>query len=109
MLWLSSEKKRLRRSLNTPDLSVALQKAEDLVLDCLQRERAGQKVMAASLAEVVDAWEAKHEQRLERGELRSRKSFERHVRFFRKHLDELYGLSTPVSAQPQSCLLPQPV
>ena len=65
--------------------------------------------MAASLAEVVDAWEAKHEQRLERGELRSRKSFERHVRFFRKHLDELYGLSTPVSVQPQSCLLPQPV
>ena len=88
VIWLSSEKKRLRRSLNKPDLSVALQKAEDLVLHCLQRERSDQKVMGSTLEQVVDAWEERHQQRLERGELRSQKSFKRHVTFFRKHLDE---------------------
>ncbi len=96
-LWLSKEKKRLRKALDTADLGEATRKAEALVLDVLQRQSLGQKVLAATLGEVVDAWEAKHRERLQRGELRSRKSFENHTRFFRRHLGALYGLETPVS------------
>jgi len=96
-LWLSRERKRLRRALNTTDLAEATQKAEQVVLDVLQRQALGQKVLAATLGEVVDAWEAKHRERLQRGELRSRKSFENHTRSFRRHLAALYGLETPVS------------
>ena len=96
-LWLSKEKKRFRRALDTPDLTEAVRKAEEVLLDVLKRQSLGQKVLSASLGEVVDAWEGKHRDRLARGELRSSKSFENHTRFFRKHLDALYGLNTPVS------------
>ena len=53
VLWLSSEKKRLRRSLNTPDLSVALQKAEDLFSTVCNVSEPVRKVMAFSLGDLL--------------------------------------------------------
>ena len=96
-LWLSKEKKQLRQCLETTDKRLAGEKANELVFDCLKRQAAGQRVLGATLGQVVDAWEQKHQLRLEQGELRSKKSFENHTRFFRKHLAALYGLDTPVS------------
>ena len=96
-LWLSKKRKQFRKCLETTDKRAAGEKANEVVFDCLKRQSAGQKVFASTLGEVVDAWEEKHRQRLQRGELRSRKSFENHTRFFRKHLGVLYGLDTPVS------------
>ena len=95
--WLTKEKKQLRRCLETTDQAKALELAEQLVFDVHKRQAAGQKVLGATVGEVVDAWEKKQSQRLERGELRSRKSVENHTRFFRTHLALLFGLETPVS------------
>ena len=96
-LWLSKKRKQFRKCLETSDKRAASEKASEMVFDCLKRQSAGQKVFASTLGEVVDAWEQKHLERLQRGELRSRKSFENHTRFFRKHLGVLFGLDTPVS------------
>ena len=96
-LWLFKERKQFRKCLETTDKRAASEKANEVVFDCLKRQSAGQKVFASTLGELVDAWEQKHLERLQRGELRSRKSFENHTRFFRKHLGVLFGLDTPVS------------
>lgn len=100
-LWLKAEKKRFRKCLETTDKPLAIRTAEGIVLDALARQQAGQKVLAASLAEVIDKWEQLQNDRLSRGEIRSADYIRQLANSFRKHLDALYGLETPISALKQ--------
>ena len=100
--WAKNDKKRVRHSLNTTDLALAIRVAEGEVLEALQRQKAGQKVFAATLGEVVDAYETVQSDRLERGEVRSTSYVRERVRTFRRHLDALYGLDTSVAELTQA-------
>ncbi len=100
-LWLKAEKKRFRKCLETVDKALAIRTAEGLVLDALARQQAGQKVLAATLAEVIDKWEQLQNDRLARGEIRSADYIRQLANTFRKQLGTLYGLETPISALKQ--------
>ena len=100
--WAKNDQKRVRHSLNTTDLALAVRVAEGEILEALQRQKAGQKVFAATLGEVVDAYETLQDDRLERGELRSTSYVRERVRTFRRHLDALYGLETSVAELTQA-------
>lgn len=99
--WVKAEKKRLRKSLDTADLGLATRLAEQIVLESLAKEQSGQKVLSASLGQVIDQWAVMQQDRLNRGEIRS-EDYVRHLeRMFRKHLGELYGLETPIGSLQQ--------
>ena len=100
-LWLKAEKKRFRKCLETSDKALAIRTAEAFVLDALARQQAGQKVLASSLAEVIDKWEQLQHDRLARGEIRSSAYIRQLANTFRKQLGALYGLETPISALKQ--------
>ena len=99
--WVKSERKRFRQSLETTDKALAIRTAEKIVLDALAKQQAGQKVWSATIAEVIDKWEVLQQDRLNRGEIRS-KYYVRHLAsVFRKQLGGCYGLQTPISALKQ--------
>ena len=100
--WAKNDKKRVRHSLNTTDLALAIRVAEGEVLEALQRQKAGQKIFAATLGEVVDAYSTLQNNRLDRGEIRSAGYVRETVGTFRRHLDALYGLDTSVAALTQA-------
>lgn len=100
-MWLKTEKKRFRKCLETSDKALAIRTAESLVLDALARQQAGQKVLSATLGEVIDKWVLLQNDRLARGEIRSA-DYIRHLAItFRKQLGGCFGLDTPISALKQ--------
>ena len=100
--WAKNDRKRVRHSLNTTDLALAVRVAEGEILQALQRQEAGQKIFAATLGEVVDAYSTLQNNRLDRGEIRSAGYVRETVGTFRRHLDALYGLDTSVAALTQA-------
>lgn len=99
--WLKAERKRFRQSLETTDKPLAIRTAEQIVLDALARQQAGQKVLSASIGEVIAKWEVLQNDRLARGEIRSADYVRHLASVFRKQLGGLYGLDTPISALKQ--------
>ena len=99
--WLKKERKRFRQSLETTDKPLAIRTAEQIVLDALARQQAGQKVLSATIGEVIDKWVVLQHDRLARGEIRSADYIRHLASVFRKQLGGLYGLDTPISALKQ--------
>ena len=50
---MKAERKRFRQSLETTDKSLVIRTAEGILLDALSRQQAGQKVLSATLGEVL--------------------------------------------------------
>ena len=99
--WVKAERKRFRQSLETTDQALAIRTAEQIVLDALARQQSGQKVLSATIGQVIDKWEVIQGDRLARGEIRS-ENYVRHLAStFRKQLGGLFGLDTPISALKQ--------
>jgi len=96
-VWLKAEKKRYRKCLETEDKAAALRQAEGTVLDVLAKQQAGQKVLASTLAEVIDKWEQLQRDRLARGEIRSEEYVRGIAGVFRKQLGGLFGLEKSIA------------
>ncbi|MDC0320145.1 tyrosine-type recombinase/integrase [Synechococcus sp. AH-551-G03] len=94
--WVKEEKKRLRKSLETDDLEVAVRLAESELLRVLARTQVGQRVFSSTLEEVVDAWTELQHKRFRAGELRSLDWAQDKSRWFRKHLGQVFGLDTRI-------------
>lgn len=99
--WVKAERKRFRQSLETTDRALAIRTGEQIVLDALARQQAGQKVLSSTLGEVIDKWEVIQGDRLARGEIRSAEYVRQLAATFRKQLGGLFGLDIPISALKQ--------
>ena len=100
--WVKQERKRLRKSLDTDDLEVAVRLAEAEVLTLLAKTQVGQRVFSDTLGEVVDAWNDLQQKRFNAGEVRSADYFRYKTTWFRKHLGHVFGLDTRVGDLRQS-------
>jgi integrase len=99
--WVKAERKRFRRSLETSDKSLAIRTAEQIVLDALTKQKAGQKVISSTLGDVIDKWLILQSDRIKRGEIRSEEYVRNLACVFRKQLGGCFGLETPISALAQ--------
>ena len=55
-MWISEEKKYLRKSLKTKDLETAMKRGEDLYLQTYSDVRSGRKLFGITLQELSDAY-----------------------------------------------------
>ena len=70
-LWVPSAKRQIKRSLKTTNDETARSKVMEFVFENLATEKAGLNVFSESLADLINAWESKQQERMERGEIRS--------------------------------------
>ena len=55
-MWIAEEKRHLRRSLRTTDLTTALKRGTDLYLETYSDVKTGRKIFGITLKELVDAY-----------------------------------------------------
>ncbi|MGY8935288.1 MAG: tyrosine-type recombinase/integrase [Alphaproteobacteria bacterium] len=55
-MWISEEKKYLRKSLRTKDLETAINRAENLYLETMTNVKTGRKIFGITLNEISDAY-----------------------------------------------------
>ena len=100
--WIPAEKKRISKSLKTRDLGAAVQLATERTLEAMAKERTGVKVISGTLADAINAYEAKQQGRLSRGEIRSEAKQRQNVADLRNNCEAVWGLDTPLADMTQA-------
>lgn len=95
-MWIPEEKRHLRRTLKTTDLTTALSRGTDLYLETYSDIKTGRKIFGITLQELVDAYLKWRQEDVQHGNIKeSRHST---MRSQLKHLVSYKGASTKLSS-----------
>jgi integrase len=95
-MWIAEEKRHLRRTLRTTDLTTALKRGTDLYLETYSDVKTGRKIFGITLKELVDAYLEYRQEDVENGNIKASRLTT--MRCQLKHLVSYKGGSTKVSS-----------
>jgi hypothetical protein len=95
-MWIAEEKRHLRRSLRTTDLTTALKRGTDLYLETYSDVKTGRKIFGITLKELVDAYLKYREEDVQNTNIKASRVSTMRSQF--KHLVSYKGGSTKVSS-----------